>query len=381
MESVPCLNKPRYSTLTIALPGSVISNCQTKELQTYLAGQIARTATLYHVDEIVVFDDHLVTRNRGFYNNNNKHRHHKSKDKNPTNDTPNADDNKKDDTPDRQPFNPHTFMARILQYCECPQYLRKYFFPLHADLQFSGLLPPLDAPHHVRADDLDAKYREGVVLDKTGPNGHSLVQCGLYKPVEIDRVLQSGLRCTVKLKPPPGPAKPFTGTVVSPAAPRHDNGTYWGYTMRLASGLQQVFDECPYGTYDLKIGTSERGNSNVNDAKFALPPYQHAVIVFGGVAGIEECIDADEQCKVSGSNAQKLFDLWVNTCPLQGSRTVRTEEAILISLARLSPYFQSNPEPSSDSKDDKTSNTPLVEPVKFFDKNELSDESENNNGE
>jgi len=32
-----------------------------------------------------------------------------------------------------------------------------------------------------------------------------------------------------------------------------------------------------------------------------------------------------------------LFDLYVNTCPSQGSRTIRTEEAILISLAALQP--------------------------------------------
>ena len=36
-----------------------------------------------------------------------------------------------------------------------------------------------------------------------------------------------------------------------------------------------------------------------------------------------------------GSDAHKLFDMWVNVCPRQGSRTIRTEEAVLITLARL----------------------------------------------
>jgi predicted SPOUT superfamily RNA methylase MTH1 len=40
-----------------------------------------------------------------------------------------------------------------LQYLECPQYLRKYFFPIHKDLQYAGLLNPLDAPHHLRQND------------------------------------------------------------------------------------------------------------------------------------------------------------------------------------------------------------------------------------
>jgi predicted SPOUT superfamily RNA methylase MTH1 len=73
---------------------------------------------------------------------------------------------------------PHAFMARLLQYCECPQYLRRHFFPMHPDLQFAGLLPPMDAPHHVRADDR-VPFREGVVLDTIGPNGNSLVNCGI----------------------------------------------------------------------------------------------------------------------------------------------------------------------------------------------------------
>ena len=43
----------------------------------------------------------------------------------------------------------------------------------------------------------------------------------------------------------------------------------------------------------------------------------------------------------------------VNVCPYQGSRTIRTEEAILISLARLSPFVSSNKQTMPG--DDKTS--------------------------
>jgi len=35
-----------------------------------------------------------------------------------------------------------------------------------------------------------------------------------------------------------------------------------------------------------------------------------------------------------------LFDEYVNTCANQGSRTIRTEEAILISLSSLSPIIK-----------------------------------------
>lgn len=51
MDQPPCPNQPRSSTLSIAIPGSVVANCQTRELKTTLVGQIARAATIYHGTE------------------------------------------------------------------------------------------------------------------------------------------------------------------------------------------------------------------------------------------------------------------------------------------------------------------------------------------
>ncbi len=65
---------------------------------------------------------------------------------------------------------------------------------------------------------------------------------------------------------------------------------------------------------------------------------RHALIVFGGVHGIEECTKADESIEhepavAAGPDlhddndtfAQSLFHMWINTCPEQGSRTIRSE--------------------------------------------------------
>lgn len=191
MERVPCRNKARFSTLSIALPGSVVSNCQTRELRTHLVGQIARAATVYHVDEVVVFDDKLAKEKpeRSFYSAGHGRDQTKNDDK--IDQGEKGDGIKEQPGPDQQErrrvrSDPHTFMARVLQYCECPQYLRRHFFAMHPDLQFSGLLCPIDAPHHVRAGE-HSKYREGSVLEKkgTGPNAGSLVNCGIRgRPVE-----------------------------------------------------------------------------------------------------------------------------------------------------------------------------------------------------
>ena len=109
----------------------------------------------------------------------------------------------------------------------------------------------------------------------------------------------------------------------------------------MAESINAVFEGCPFSDagYDLKIGTSERGSKSVEDKSFGLPKFQHSLLVFGGVAGIEECVDADETIKLAGSSSSKLFDLWLNTCPFQGSRTIRTEEAVMISLAKINPFL------------------------------------------
>ena len=158
----------------------------------------------------------------------------------------------------------------------------------------------------------------------------------------IDRKLTPGIRCTVRIDPAAyGKASQIKGIVVSPSAPREEDGTYWGFTTRMADSISAVFEECPFSDvgYDLKIGTSERGSKSVEDKTFGLPKFRHSLLVFGGVAGIEECVDADETMKITGSSSSKLFDLWLNTCPFQGSRTIRTEEAVMISLAKINPFL------------------------------------------
>jgi len=319
MMTIPSPNMSRSDTLTIALPGSIVNNAQTKELKTYIVGQIARAASIYHVDEIVVFDDKLGKRSKTTAGMSNE---------SGSETNPNKNDN--------------LFMARILQYCECPQYLRRGFFPMSSDLNAAGVINPIDAPHHVRAGERST-FREGIVLDKKNPStGNSLVNAGVKKDVEVNMPLEAGMRVTVEIED--YDAKNIKGTVVSPSEPTLRDGTYWGYQVRVASSITKIFSECPYPSgYDLKIGTSERGSKSVDDVDFSLPGFKHSLIVFGGVAGIEECVDADDECvHVAGEDAETLFDMWLNVCPLQGSRTIRTEEAVLLTLASLKGDMRKN---------------------------------------
>lgn len=75
----------------------------------------------------------------------------------------------------------HGVTARILQpHAEASRHTTcRALIPMHPDLRLAGALPPLDAPHHMRATEW-AMYREGVVVSSI-PGEGSLLNVGLDK--------------------------------------------------------------------------------------------------------------------------------------------------------------------------------------------------------
>lgn len=292
-------------TCSIAVAGSILENAQTQELRTYVAGQVARAACIYKVNEVIVFDD----------TGENSHKSEEEK-------------------------VPNKFcvqFARLLQYLECPQYLRKHFFPIHKDLQFIGLLNPLDAPHHLRQTE-ESDYREGITTAKpTKSEKGSYVNIGLSKDIKINEKLEPGLRVTVRLEKK-AESKKLYGTVVSPEEPTKVQNLYWGYSVRIAHSLSEVLTKSPYpGGYDLTLGTSDKGKNIDDIKKKELKTFNHVLVVFGGLKGLEVALEQDD---VSVDDPSLLFDYYLNTCPNQGSRTIRTEEAVLITLAELRRFLK-----------------------------------------
>lgn len=134
--------------------------------------------------------------------------------------------------------------------------------------------------------------------------------------------------------------KKLRGVVVSPSEPRQECGVYWGYNIRIAHSLLEVFTKSPYTCgYDVSIGTSDRG-TNIYEIPSKSIEYQNLLIVFGGLKGLEEALANEEKLQIN--DPKLLFDHYLNTLPRQGSRTIRTEEAILITMTALQDKLNPN---------------------------------------
>jgi predicted SPOUT superfamily RNA methylase MTH1 len=176
-------------------------------------------------------------------------------------------------------------------------------------------------------------------------NTKTLVEAGLRIHVTVDAAIPESTRVTLQLPPDAeagandGDIKAIRAEAVDPAAPREEGGYYWGYSVRRAGSLSAVFEECPFdGGYDVTIGTSERGIPLESifpsgSSSPGLARFNHLLLVLGGVSGLETALKNDPKLHTLGVvDVREVFDHWVNVLPGQGSRTIRTEEALWIAL-------------------------------------------------
>ncbi|WKX98436.1 hypothetical protein Q1695_013822 [Nippostrongylus brasiliensis] len=304
--------------ISMAIPGSFLNNGQSSELRTYMAGQIARAATLFCVDEIIVYDEtsKMTSENVDAYWSGKW---------------------RGDVAPSNSNFESCFLLARILEYLECPQYLRKYLFLFQKPLKYAGLLNPLDSQHHLRSDEVTFQYREGVVLDKpVKPGRGSLCDIGLEKELELEDNVQlpATTRVTVEITNLGTNSKRYSGKLVNARKVRERTGKYWGYSVKLATSMKEVIDR---KKYDVIIGTSPRGEAisgmyinTLNDIR--------VLLVFGGVSGVDAALEAEEA--LSETRAEEAFDRLVNSLPNKGTNSERVEENVFITLAEITMRLQ-----------------------------------------
>lgn len=330
----------------------IVQSALTHDLKTTLAGQIARAAAVFCVDEVVIFDDgHVAPSRKPVSSYARQQQEHQAAADIESGYTAFSD--------------PNDFLYHVLSYLETPPYLRRSLFPYHPNLKTAGALPSLDMPHHLKADEW-CQYREGVTVNDTSAANGSIsesgttmfVDAGLQVPVRMPSSIPTNTRVTLKFTPEQSlSSRSLNAEAVAPEAPREEAGYYWGYSTRIAASLGEVFTESPFGDgYDYSIGMSERGiplralaaqglekaRPTGQETKI-IPRWKHLLIVFGGVAGLEKALSNDKELQSRGvREASELFDAWVNLIEGQGSRTIRTEEAVWLGLMGLRSLVVAN---------------------------------------
>ncbi len=245
--------------------------------KTHKVGLIARAAAIFRVDEIITYRD----------------------------------------SP-RVPRNEIEFLAMILEYLSTPQYLRKILFPVQPALKYVGILPPLRTPNHpLGKERLEVgAFREGVVVESTPRSSSIDVGIGTVVQVPEGR-LPVKTRVTVKVE--------RNGYRIASA---DEIPHYWGYRVLRCDGITKWLKR---GGGQLVIATSRFG-ATVEEVwtEFveSLSMADRCLILFGSPSeGLAEIVSRE------GKSLNEVADLILNTIPHQGTATVRTEEAVLSTLA------------------------------------------------
>ncbi len=273
--------------LSIAIPASVVSDTPHLREKTSKVGLIGRTAAIFRVGEIIIYPDGPLEKLAGEMN----------------------------------------LIATLLAYIETPQYLRKRLFKLEPQLQYAGILPPLRTPHHPldrRSRDLKVgEYREGVVLSRIKEG--ALIDIGVEKPaLARNAQLVVGKRVTVRI---------VNGGehLEAELANRDEVSAYWGY--RVTVEERSLGRMLKARDFRLTIGTSKYGVPFAQIAGRIAEKWGqvgNVLVAFGApAAGLNEIVAQE------GFSLDDIVDFVVNTIPMQGTETVRTEEALIASLAVL----------------------------------------------
>jgi predicted SPOUT superfamily RNA methylase MTH1 len=277
--------------VSIAIPASVVSDTPHLREKTTKIGLIGRAAAIFRIDEIIIYPDYSKVNQKNEIN----------------------------------------LISTLLSYMETPQYLRKSLFKLKPELRYAGILPPLRTPHHPLNRKIKnlkvGGYREGVTLSKTREG--TLIDIGVEQPVLIvNKQLPMQKRVTIKITK-------IEKQVEVELANHDEIPEYWGYKVKVEPDSFGAL--LKRGSFELTIATSKYGASLAKVAEKLSEKWKRAdkiLLAFGApTQGLYEI------AKREGLNLDEIVDFVVNTIPMQGTETVRTEEALIASLAIFNAQF------------------------------------------
>jgi len=277
----------RNINLTIAIPSNVLEDCSDLRAKTLKIGQIARAASIFKVRKIIIYSISKAYLTK--YSNDIE------------------------------------LIKEILEYLDCPQYLRRIIFPKLPILQYVGILPPLRTPHHPLENKLAKippnSIREGAVLYSN--DSYSELEIGLETPLKLQIPnLPKKRRIILKLEKL---ENSISGVLIT----RESVKEYWGYETQIFKASLQNFVSL-FSNY-LAIATSKRGTPlSMKDIEFfrELKEKTNILILFGSPNfGLFDIFKTQDIDLVNSVN------LTINFVPNQGTQTVRVEEAIYSALS------------------------------------------------
>ena len=272
---------------TIAIPDSSVSDNSDLRMKTEKLFQISRIAAIFKVEEILIYHDPYLKPSHA--------RRERKK------------------------------IESILKYIECPQYLRKRLIPLSRDTAAVGILSPLAIPHHTKSRDLKQnEIREAAIF----LNQNKVVAAvGGPELLEVDgwkkSLKEKTLRVTVQIVKKDGK---FQARIVS----KPPTETYWGYKVNYS---ENVLSKALLNRNEYKIATS-RSCGTLTNFKGERSQKRNLLIAFGGpYDGIPEMLKTERK-KISD-----VFDTCVSSLNKYGTRSLRLEEAMMITFSRLQDYI------------------------------------------
>ncbi len=270
--------------ITVALPASILSILPSLREKTFIVGVIARVLSIFRVNKLIVYRD--------------------------------KDSRKRD----------IIIFKEIINYVLTPPYLRRILIKKKPILRYVGLIRPLQIPSHiVSLKPVEGEYREGVVIKVK--NETVQVDIGLANPIliRIDKThaFRKKQRVIVFIEK----TNPLRARIIGD---KNRVDVYLGFDFKISNSIIGIINEFK-DKKKIIIATSKYGKY-IGDIKDLISKDLDAVndilILFGGPRkGLYE-IFADEGLRLEDS-----VDYIVNFVRNQGTKTIRTEEALPIVLS------------------------------------------------
>lgn len=274
----------RKIELAILVPSSILRTYHHLREKTFVAGLIARAAAIFRINKVVVYKD-PESRNNDF-----------------------------------------KVLVSVLRYLREPPYLRKHTIPITKELRYAGILPPLATPNHPKREEViePGSIREGVLIEK---GGRLRAFIGLSELCEVEKCKRTSGKVLVKIVS----IKPLKCVCIDES----EVPNYMCYELQTHNTLSGALRAMLRSDYYIIMSTKkgEVISEVLGKLKQKLRERRGLAIVFGSPN-----YDPDEIVALEGQNLSDILTDFIelNSAPLQGVRTIRSYEAVFITLTIIS---------------------------------------------